>query len=316
MKFLSTLIIFLSIISQVLAQTCLPDGITITHQSTIDNFPDNYPGCQVILGDLIIDGIDIDVANVDSLYSVTEIQGDLIFGGNDFLLLDFESLEGFNSLTTIGGQLRIEGLAETTTLEGLNNLESIGGNLVINANIILEDISSLISLTQINGILHITSNEVLNSLSGIENINHSGIEILYLFNNPLISYCNYPNICTYLELNTALNDATINNNLEGCNSIDEVLNECSALNIENKESKPFLLSIVNPVKNRLKIIQVGVENELQLVKIISLNGNTILSTNNIISNASIDVSHLYSGLYILELVFADGTIETRKMVKL
>jgi hypothetical protein len=313
MKFANLLIIFFSICTQVFGQTCLPDGITISHQSTIDNFPDYYPGCQIILGDVIITGIDIDVSNVDSLFSINEIQGDLLFDGLEYGLLYFESLEGLYNLTTIGGELKLSGLMQTTTLEGLNSLESIGGRLWIGANPILEDISVLSNLTEINGPIWFSFNPVVNSLEGLENIDPSGIENIYIAHNELLSDCSILSLCTFLDLNTAPNDATINLNSLGCNSIEEVLNACITTELAENAYLSKSIKIQNPVYNRLQVFITEANLDIKSLKITSLDGKTILSQK---YAPSIDVSYLKNGLYMLEIELSNGAIQSRKLIKL
>src|SRR5210317_503102 len=77
---------------------CLPEGITFTSQAQIDSFPINYPGCTEIEGDLKIDEhIHGNITNLDSLYSITSIAGNMSVGGNKALM----SLSGLESLTSV-----------------------------------------------------------------------------------------------------------------------------------------------------------------------------------------------------------------------
>ena len=45
--------------ASIMAQPCLPEGITFTTQAQIDNFQTNFPNCTEIEGDVIIEGNDI-----------------------------------------------------------------------------------------------------------------------------------------------------------------------------------------------------------------------------------------------------------------
>jgi hypothetical protein len=55
------------------AQPCLPQGITFTTQEQIDNFQTNHPNCTEIEGDVIIGGDDI--TNLDGLSVLTAVGG-------------------------------------------------------------------------------------------------------------------------------------------------------------------------------------------------------------------------------------------------
>ena len=71
-------IVLASILYQtVWSQGCYPDGLFFTTQSQVDSFPINNPSCTVIEGPLYLYGSDI--THIDSLYSITEIDGDLRF---------------------------------------------------------------------------------------------------------------------------------------------------------------------------------------------------------------------------------------------
>ena len=88
------LILALSIPVLLISQPCLPEGITFSTQEQIDNFQTNHPNC-------------------------TEIEGDVeINGGN------ITNLNGLNVLTSIGGDLEIDGNHSLVSLEGFDNLES------------------------------------------------------------------------------------------------------------------------------------------------------------------------------------------------
>ena len=59
MKTLYILIIGLLVSGGVLAQSCLPEGITFETQAQVDSFQILYPNCTEIEGDLIISGDNI-----------------------------------------------------------------------------------------------------------------------------------------------------------------------------------------------------------------------------------------------------------------
>ena len=72
------LLLFLAIVvfshTSAFSQGCLPEGITLTTQSQVDDFPVNYPEYTVIEGDVEIWGW-YDVTNLPGLCNITKIDG-------------------------------------------------------------------------------------------------------------------------------------------------------------------------------------------------------------------------------------------------
>ena len=174
MKNLTFLVLFTFIIPTTLfSQGCLPDGITFTTQTQIDNFQTNFPGCSVIEGDVKINGDDI--TNLNGLIVLDSINGELEI--ENTLL---ENLEGLNNLIKIGENgwdwLTIKHNDSLYNFEGLESLVSIEGNLTVQLNPNLFNFSGLESLTSIGdsylsmGDLEIGWNSALTSLSGLENL--------------------------------------------------------------------------------------------------------------------------------------------------
>jgi len=194
MKKLTLLTVFAYIMqATVLSQPCLPEGITFTTQAEIDNFQLNYPGCNEILGDVEINGDDIN--NLSGLNILTAIGGDFgIYGCDDLINLtgldnlnsiggDFslwqnyqiESIEALHNLTSIGGGMDIAGTDALTSLTGLDNVTYIGGSIWIVDNAAMINLTGLENLTSINGYLTIGeylygSNPSLTSLTGLDNV--------------------------------------------------------------------------------------------------------------------------------------------------
>jgi len=185
---------FLSGVSGLYAQSCLPDGITFTSQSQIDSFPINYPNC-------------------------TEIEGDVIFPYPNTV----SSLQGLNSISSIGGELLISDCNDITTLEGLNNIQSIGGALSIISNDNLLNLSALQNLRTIGGGLTISWNYRLKSLSGIDSINAESIDALHMIYNDSLSWCAVESVCEYIG---SPNASVSIQNAVGCDSLEVVEKFC------------------------------------------------------------------------------------------
>ena len=184
------------------AQPCLPDGIIITTQQEIDDFPTTYSGCTEIEGNVEI--VAADITNLNGLAGITGIQGNFQIHNNALL----ESLTGLNNLLTVGGSLMLwgndalvnlnglEGLTTVqhhlaigsnpdtclcpvgnyalTSLSGLEGLTSVGGGLYIQKNILLSNLSGLDNLASVGGDLMLGDNTMLSSLTGLEGLTSVG----------------------------------------------------------------------------------------------------------------------------------------------
>lgn len=176
--------------TELLSQSCLPDGINLRSQIQIDSFPMNYPNCTKIEGNVDIYGDDIN--NLDSLISITSFDSRLTIRYNSIL----SSLNGLSNVTKIGmldisGDNEFEDLtglenvdsinsliifsSDLTSLNGLNNLTHIGYQIVLYNNKVLNDISALSNIGNYLDYLEIRENDSLHSLTGLENLNSVGV---------------------------------------------------------------------------------------------------------------------------------------------
>ena len=174
---LITLHISLFTLHETYSQGCLPEGIMFETQAEIDSFQINYPGCTEIEGDVTINGDNI--TNLNGLITLNSIAGNLIigvdYGWNANPALEY--LTGLENLTSIGGNLTINGNSILINLSGLDNLSTVGGSLSVSNNPLLIDISDLGSLSSIGGGLILgygswlgspLGNPSLASLTGLE----------------------------------------------------------------------------------------------------------------------------------------------------
>jgi hypothetical protein len=332
MKILSTLLLFISISSLTIAQTCLPDGFVFTTQSQVDSFQINNPGCSVIEGNVTIgpenSWDEIDISNLDSLVVLTEIQGDLIVWNNDIL----PNLTGLDSLTQIGGDLRIEtnssvenllGLEQLTaiggsliiyggnyitSLDGLDNLNTIGGDLQISYGNGLTDISALSNLNSMDGDLEINNNVSLFSLNGLENIDDGTINSLTITSNSILSICAIMSVCNYVL--DGVGDVSISGNASGCNSEEQVIESCLSIGIDELLSEEIQL-YPNPAHDILTISR-SEEMNIKEVRIFSQMGSEEIREQN---TSTIDVSSLAPGMYLLEIESDEGKMKAKIIIE-
>jgi hypothetical protein len=245
---------------------CLPEGITFTTQSEIDNFQINYPGCTEIEGDVTVSGEDI--SNLNGLAIISAIGGHLIIyenpilnsltglnnltfieehfgiGRNDILI----NLMGLESLTTVGASMDIDDNESLVSLTGLEGLTSIGGSFSIDFNVNLASLMGLVNLTTIGGDLSISSNDILLNLTGLDNLTLIGGDLVIAYHYCLVSLTGLDNINEgtienlYIHENLSLSTCEvqsicdylaspngyiyIHNNATGCENPPEIAMEC------------------------------------------------------------------------------------------
>ena len=203
-KILFTTLALLIGFSAALAQSCYFNGITLSSQEQVDNFPNLVPGCTVVEGNLTINGTSTDnITDLSPLSMIDSVKGAVIILNSDMLT----NLDGLNNLKYIGIVLSINGCDNLTNLSGLSKLKYTGGLSIIN-NTQFTDFTGMDSLqsvldivalgnpamTNLAGLENLTAmrklrlenNPALNSLEGIQNV--SNLEQLILKNNPALAH--------------------------------------------------------------------------------------------------------------------------------
>jgi len=187
---------------------CLPYGNYYFYtQEQIDNFQTDYPNC-------------------------TQLNGNVLIRGNDIT-----NLNGFNVVTSIGGDLNIYDNPVLTSLSGFDNLISIEGSIHIGTinwgmpfpttshNPLLSNLYALNSLTTINGDLSIVCNDSLTSLTGLEGLTSIGGGISIMYNNSLTSLTGLENL-TSIDGNLLIGDRYFGNaslpNLSGLEDLTTI----------------------------------------------------------------------------------------------
>ena len=238
-------LIFLPMIFSVFTMAqCPTEIVRFTSQAEINAFATNYPNCTTINYHVNI-GPSTDIIDLRPLENITSIAGDIKIIENEALT----SLDGLQALSGIGASFSIKdnpklnslealkGISNITgffivnncdaliSLSGIENITYIGGSLGIVDNAMLTSLSELENLTYV-GALDIFENALLTSLSGLHNIDPSSIPELRIINNPLLSFCNLPNICSYLIYDQGANRRSISRNAPGCENEMAVHTAC------------------------------------------------------------------------------------------
>jgi acyl-[acyl carrier protein]--UDP-N-acetylglucosamine O-acyltransferase len=213
---------------------------------------DGFNSLNSVAGRINISGHD-NLVSIDGFNNLSQLDDGLNIGANDSLI----EINGFSSLNQIGKSLDIENndvlnhiyafenlstvgnsfdIRENNTLENLNafkNLTTIGGTLRILQNSSLNDITGLRQLEAIGtqqfdlqaGIF-IQFNDSLTSLNGLQNLDMSTVDGIYMQSNSELSLCNLTNFCNYLS--NSANFRVISGNLGNCADDTAILNVCSS----------------------------------------------------------------------------------------
>jgi len=224
-------------------------GSTITDFSGLENL-NSIGGCLRLdfpynlvsfsgLENLNSIGGDFTITDPTNLVSLSGLENLNSIGGELYMSSCFEltNIAGLENLNSIGGNLRIEGNDELVSLSGLENLTSVGGDLYISGNGSVADFSGLENLNSVGGGIYISGNDMLTDISGLENINHTDITQLSIKYNSTLSLCGVESICKYL-VNGGATD--IENNAEGCNTVEEIVESCASLFEYTIEGNVFL----------------------------------------------------------------------------
>jgi uncharacterized repeat protein (TIGR01451 family) len=165
------------------------------------------------------------LTNIDGLLGLTEISRTtaLTIFGNQSLT----NIDGFRNLVDIKRHLSILENNALTNLDGLSGVESISnvGHLRIERNSSLTNIDGLSSIRSTSNSTRITihDNDLLTNLDGLFAIEQMNGRIIVTDNALMSSCCSLQSL---IEANDLL-DFTIETNLDGCNSPEEILDVCS-----------------------------------------------------------------------------------------
>lgn len=261
-------------------------------------------------------------------YSMLElVKSNLNLSGLD----RFKEINGFNSLEHVVGRTRIIRLDSLEIISGfksylggndlkidlVRNLKAISGfNSISFSNVQLYigetglvDLSFLSTLTCVTGELLIIKNSKLSDISHLSNLNALKLNYLSIEMNNSLSTCHEKWVCDYIRAGTG--NARIQDNLEGCNSVEEILAGC-IVDVDEEELETFSI-YPNPCNDFL-IIEKEVSRQNTFTILDKL--GQILDFGEL-QNNRVDVSKLGTGIYFLQL--KDDTksrFTTQKFIKL
>lgn len=336
----------------VLAQSCLPSGISFTSQAQVDSFQVMYPGCIEIEGSVRITGESI--TDLNGLSQLEAIGGDLRIDSTALLDLD-----GLNNMIAINGSLQIHGNEMLKKMDGLENLYEVGGGLAIKYNPVLNSLSGLANVTTIDG-LYVEYNDNLQSLYGLHSLEGSlidiqifGNEMLYdltalsgltgvsrylefidnpslesldgidnllieaylitLVDNYNLSQCAVQSICNYFDTpHPGWWTVDIRVNDAGCNSVQEVKDSCDVI-IGLDEQHPGNTMRIYPNPADHKIFISAEGQIIDEAIFYTLTGQQVMLVRP--EDEVIDVSSLQPGMYITEISVNNRKLRKKLIIK-
>jgi hypothetical protein len=229
-----------------------------------------------------------------------------------------EQIDGFQSnypgCISIEGDMIIKGGNSITDLTGLNVLTSIGGNFAISFNYLLTSLDELEGLNSIGGDLNIFGNTLLTSLAGLDGIEAGSIINLRIAGNDTLSTCAIQSICDYLA--SPNGTIEIHSNAAGCDSPQEVLDECILhLNESAVSGQRSAVSIYPTLtSNTITISTPATPQHNTSLTIYNINGQALFTSQITEQISVVDVSGLSQGVYFVK-VTDESKVQVGKFVK-
>ena len=230
-----------------------PENITLINQAQVDTIRNTLGRATAIMGSLTI-GSSTDITHLDSLYFLTKITGNLEISNNSML----EDVGDFPALDSIGGYFLMHSNSILRNAGNFPMLSAIGGYFLIRASDSLTSVGSFPRLTTIGESFSVRGNKTLRvlyefpaltsigmgsawvpSVSSTTGLSLNGVSIV-VEDNPLLEYC-----CVLTRLRagggiTISGGRYINNNFEGCNSIEMSSCDLSVrLSVDDTVRLPF-----------------------------------------------------------------------------
>ena len=273
------------------------------------NFTENLMSLQGLNGLEFVEGLAISgtgITNFSGLENLTIINGGLDIHEN-YNLINFE---GLSSLEIVDGSFQVGSNALLVNFEGIGDLIStINGP----GDIVIGDNPSLLNLQGLEGWqesrnFSIYNNAVLNSIVAIENLEHlNAATVININDNPNMSNCAVNFVCESFSNPNIFR--VISNNNSGCNSEQEVENNC-LLSLTDEELQESVTLYPNPVN---KLLQIEISNNINIERIIvsSILGEKLISVE---KRNALDFSNLKTGTYLVKIITSQGEI-TKMIIK-
>ncbi|MFK7770549.1 MAG: CARDB domain-containing protein [Saprospiraceae bacterium] len=220
--------------------TC-PTYIVFETQAEVDSFPVIYPNCTEIPETVTITGT---VNNLDSLIQLTSIGGNLQIQGCE----ELETLIGLENLTNVGAEFFIVENSNLIYLNGLEGLTNVGQGAQIYRNYKLSSLNGLNNLETVGNSFYIGNMDTMivgyppfSDLSGLESLANVGGGFL-LYDLDYLT-----NLSGFENLNNIGTSLTIENNkrLKSLEGLEWITSFGTNLIITSNDSLTSLVGLEN-----------------------------------------------------------------------
>ena len=150
------------------AQTTFIGDVVLTSQAEVDDFPSNY---TTIDGSLTIGGPSGNTTvSLAPLSNLTTITGDLYINGVSFLT----NLDGLDNLSGSVNNLTISNNPSLQNIDAIAGITGVNGDLTVRRNRHILTVDALINISEVPGDLNVSSNDDLTSIDGLNSITSVG----------------------------------------------------------------------------------------------------------------------------------------------
>ena len=196
---------------------CSEVDLVLITQAEVDDFPRNYPGCTEF-NNLTIEGQDI--TRLNSLIQLRRINGKIELTNTSLEFIDglYEIESATSVVITDNTKLR--------SLRGFEGVKDLSGTLIISNNDLITDLSGVNFYESIST-LEIVDNDQLTQIDYFNNLTF--IDRVFIGNNSSLSDC-----CVLFQFNSLgadQEDIYVENNAEGCQSLENISDVCGDENI-------------------------------------------------------------------------------------
>ena len=313
--------------TQAQSDTTHTGNITVSTQAEVDALSTTLSGKTIIDGNLII-GYEFglsrsDITDLTPLSNIVRITGNLTIRQNRQLV----NLNGLNNLQSItGGDFRVNDNDTLTTLGNFPALQTIEGSFEVNGNNQLTILGNFSALDSIGGSFSVLQNNRLTTLGifpvltsiGIGNNRlipslaerKDGVSIV-VENNNRLSDCYILTELLSGRVHAVMGDIYINNNSDGCNSQNGIINSIYQGNIivstqAQVDDLRYTLGIKTIIEGNLTVgytdngsTRSDIMDLVSLGNIVRITGNLNIQQN----GQSIDLNRL-NNLQIIEGYFS------------
>ncbi len=262
----------------------------------------------VYVGDAFIQGDIMDMTGIEAFINITELH----CFNNNISVIDLSQNLLLEYIDCQENWIVNLDVSQNSSLNDINCSNNLLLSLDVSQNSLLEDLicnnNSLLNL-------NVTQNDLLNiiwckdnSLESLDvrNGNNTNIISFISVNNPDLT-CIFVDDAAYSEANWSSTDPA--------STFVETQAECDALGINDNFFQRINI-YPNPVNNILYIDNYDLRFTNNDLQIIDITGKTVQQLKISNQQSSINVSHLLTGIYFLQLQNNSSTILTKKIIKL